>query len=527
MPQGNSLQAIVKPKHEYLWLTLAGLLPLILCLIFTFIEARQAVQRQQEVTASMLLSQADHISDMAWNMSDRLRRFSYSQCDEMKRELQQFGTLFAYFRSVGVTQDFRIFCSSAFGDAQGSLETMMQTPMPALRKAWWSLSIAGTFGVRDRPAVVFVRETPGGFGTYAVVDGQYLIDIMQAAGMQHGYHITMRFNRGFAITSGEALSDSPGILGRSTYSRTSARYPIDINITAPRTEALQSWRQVLFTFLPMAIILSLLFIAITSSWLKRRSSWHDEIRHAIARHEFSVHYQPVCSLETGMLAGAEALMRWQRADGSWVRPDIFIAAAEEEGMIVPLTQHLLTLVSKDCASWQVAPGFHIGINVAAEHLQHDDFVRDIRQFAAGVAHIQPAITLELTERSLISEGAMVTRKLSELRQEGMHVAIDDFGTGHCSLTYLQTFPIDYLKIDKGFVNAIEAVEGETPVLDAIIQLSHRLALKVVAEGVENPMQMAYLKNHGVAFMQGYYYARPMNNDALMAWMAQQSDRPLS
>lgn len=519
------MQAIIKPKYERLWLVIAGLLPLILCLIFTFIEARQAVKRQQEVTASMLLSQAEHISDMAWNMSDRLRQFNNRSCNEIKFKLQQFGTLYPYFRSVGVTQDDTVFCSSAFGDTQGTLETMMRQPMPAQRKAWWSLSVAGTFGVQDRPAVVFMREIPGGFGTYAVVDGQYLIDVMQAAGTRHGYHIAMRFGGGYRIISGEMQNDRPGILGNSIYRRSSERYPIAISITAPRSEALQSWQQVLFTFLPMAIILSLLFIALTSSWLKRKSSWRDEIRRAISRGEFSVHYQPVMNLQTESLAGAEALMRWQRSDGSWVRPDIFIATAEQEGMIVPLTRHLLALVSKDCASWQVSPGFHIGINVAAEHLQHQAFVEDIRQFAASVAHLQPAITLELTERSLIVDGAEVARKLAELRQEGMHVAIDDFGTGHCSLSYLQTFPIDYLKIDKGFVNAIEAVDGETPVLDAIIQLSHRLALEVVAEGVENAMQLEYLKKQGVAFIQGFYYARPLDNAALLNWVKQQENKP--
>ena len=215
-------------------------------------------------------------------------------------------------------------------------------------------------------------------------------------------------------------------------------------------------------------------------------------------------------------------MSWKRPNGSWVRPDIFITAAYDEGMIIPLTRHLLQLVAKDCVNWQVPPGFNLGINVAAEHLQDKDFVADIRQFALDVAHLNATITLELTERSLIRDGAEVGRKLTTLRNEGIKVAIDDFGTGHCSLTYLQTFPLDYLKIDKGFVNAIESVDGETPVLDAIIMLADKLALKVVAEGVENAVQMEYLKRHSVMYIQGYYYAKPMDNTALMQWIAQQN-----
>lgn len=144
-----------------------------------------------------------------------------------------------------------------------------------------------------------------------------------------------------------------------------------------------------------------------------------------------------------------------------------------------------------------------------------------------MAHIKPWITTELTERSLISDTVDVVSKLKQLRSEGIRIAIDDFGTGHCSLSYLQTFPLDYLKIDRGFVNAIESVDGETPVLDAIIMLSHKLKLKVVAEGVETPMQLAYLTARGVHFIQGYLYARPMDNRAFNAFMADQGSTPFT
>jgi len=515
------LQALVKPKHEKIWLILAGLLPLVLCLVFTFIEARKSVVNQQKLTASMLLEQAAHISDLAWSMTDRLNAFRDQDCRAIRSVLQQYGTIYPYFRSVGVAKGEQVYCSSAFGAIRGSIQNMILVPPPEHRAASWMLSVDGTYSMKDRPAVVFMREDAQGFGRYALVEGQYLIDFMTAAGIKHGYHITMQFGDGYRISSGKPLYIYQGILGTTRYTRSDNRYPITVAITSPRTEALQSWRQTLFTFLPMAIILSLLFIMITLNWLKRRSSFHDEIGRGIARGEFTVHYQPVCNLATGELSGAEALLRWQRPDGSWVRPDIFIAAAEDEGMIIPLTRHLLALVAKDCASWQVPADFNIGINLAAEHLQHDEFVSDMRQFSHDIAHLNACITLELTERSLIRDGEEVGDKLAELRLAGMKVAIDDFGTGHCSLSYLQTFPIDYLKIDKGFVNAIETLEGTTPVLDAIILLAQKLALNIVAEGVETTLQREYLKNRGVEYIQGYYYARPMNNAALMQWIAQQ------
>ncbi|HAH12831.1 MAG TPA: cyclic diguanylate phosphodiesterase, partial [Pantoea agglomerans] len=212
--------------------------------------------------------------------------------------------------------------------------------------------------------------------------------------------------------------------------------------------------------------------------------------------------------------------------GEGVRPDIFIGRAEADGMIVPLSRHLLDLIAEDVQAWQVEPHFHLAINVAADHLQHPDFVDDMLQFAERIKDKQFLITLELTERSLIKDGAEVARKLEQLRGCGMKVAIDDFGTGHCSLSYLQTFTIDYLKIDRGFINAIESLEGRTPVLDAIIQLSHELELEVLGEGVETALQFSYLQRRGVVFIQGYYYARPMDNTALVAWLTDRGEQPI-
>jgi len=121
----------------------------------------------------------------------------------------------------------------------------------------------------------------------------------------------------------------------------------------------------------------------------------------------------------------------------------------------------------------------------------------------------------------------VARKLRFLQAQGMKVAIDDFGTGHCSLSYLMTFPLDYLKIDRGFINAIEGLEIETPVLDAIITLCHKLKLEVLGEGVETALQLAYLQQRQVTFIQGYYYARPVASQTFLRWLEEHGSQPLS
>lgn len=216
-------------------------------------------------------------------------------------------------------------------------------------------------------------------------------------------------------------------------------------------------------------------------------------------------------------------MRWDRPGVGAVRPDIFIAAAEAEDMIVPLTQHLLKLIQRDMQGWATPPDFHIAVNVAPEHLSCPTLVADVQAFRAA---IRPSLmVLEITERSLITDNGQARANIDALRGQGVFVAIDDFGTGHCSLSYLQKFPVDYLKIDKGFVQAIQADGEEAPVLDVIITLSHRLGLAVVAEGVETPQQFDYLTSRGVAFIQGYLFARPMRSADFVRWYAENAGAP--
>ena len=518
----------MQKKRERGWLVLlaAGLLPLILGVFFTFIVAQRTEQRQLNNTAEVVLNHAENLSGHAWDMIRQLEKYDPSTCGYIGKDIQRIGSVSAYFRSVGLTKNNDVLCSSAYGQHPGTVEGMLLISLPVPLPDNWAQSIAGTAGALQRPAVIFLRQQPTGYGAFALVDGQYLLDFMHALGMPRAYQVSIQFNHGYRIETGHIASDNNLFFSSLVYRVTSNLYPITVSITSPASEALKAWGQVFLTFLPMAAILSLLFVALASNWLKHRLSYRDEIRRGIAKKEFSVNYQPVYNNSIASYGGAEALMRWQGRDGAWVRPDVFIAAAEAEGMIIPLTQHLLELIAEDVNQWEVQPGFHLGINVAAEHLQHPCFVSDIRQFAAAMAHKSLIIVLELTERSLISKGQEVAEKLALLRREGIKIAIDDFGTGNCSLSYLQTFELDYLKIDRGFINAIESVDGETPVLDAIINLSHKLALQVLGEGVETSMQLKYLHNHGVTLIQGYLYARPMNSEALAHWLQNEGRVPL-
>ncbi|PIJ51238.1 hypothetical protein BL250_05540 [Erwinia sp. OLTSP20] len=509
-----------KPIVRHWSLLAAVLLPLLLSLIFSYFAARNQLSHHMSSIGESLMNHSEQISDRAAAMLNRLQPFSAQPCNRVLIDIQRISNLNAYFRSIGLFEHHEILCSSAYGS--------LVRPLNSLVPDWFSLqagqvsalSIAGTYGVPNRPAILFVQRNQDGSGSYVIIDGQYLLDFMNAVGRHQNDVFSLQVGDGYAIRNSQLAPDNTLLWHNFHLTLHSARYPITLSVDASASEFIRIWLQLLLTFLSLGIILALIFILLANNWLQRRHSFRDEMRRAIARDEFFVVYQPVYSNQTGTASGMEALLRWQRPNGEWVNPDMFIAAAEAEQMIIPLTRHLLSLIIRDSAGWQVPDGFHLALNVAAEHLQDESFLDDIRRFARHMAlHTrQLKILLELTERSLIGDPQAVIGKLNELRREGFYVAIDDFGTGHCTLSYLQTFPLDYLKIDKGFVAAIEDIEGETPVLDTIIQLSHKLALQAVAEGVETPIQLHYLQQRNVAYIQGYLYAHPMRSDALMRWL---------
>ena len=382
--------------------------------------------------------------------------------------------------------------------------------------------MSGTPLAPDRPALLLGMAGENGHGGAVVVDGRYIQDVLNAVSSLGTYQLEVTLGNGAPIHNDGWSAAGLEQMGGSTMS-IAGRGELAIKVMAPPEAVVRAWQQLLMAYLPVALLCGALLALGAYRLQANRQSFKEQLRRALAADEFHVEYQPVYGNRTGRCEGAEALMRWTRPGVGPVRPDIFIAAAEAENMIVPLTQHLLKLIQRDMQGWATPPDFHIAVNVAPEHLSCPALVEDVQAFRGA---IRPSLmVLEITERSLISDSGQARRNIETLREQGVFVAIDDFGTGHCSLSYLQKFPVDYLKIDKGFVQAIEPGGEETPVLDVIITLSHRLGLAVVAEGVEMPEQFTYLTARGVAYIQGYLFARPMRSADFVRWYAENAARP--
>jgi len=279
--------------------------------------------------------------------------------------------------------------------------------------------------------------------------------------------------------------------------------------TAPRTQTLQHLRREQLLLLPFALLLTLVMIGGIVWVSRRRLSPRGELAIAVGKREFVVHYQPVIHLPTGACVGAEALVRWRRPDGSLVRPDLFIPLAEDSGLIKPITDQVIDSVLDELGPTLAADAtMHVAINLCADDIRTGRAVRVIARKLEGKGLQAGQLLLEATERGFIDVEAARTT-IGQARAAGHSLAIDDFGTGYSSLQYLQSLPLDALKIDKSFVETIGLDSATSSVTDHIISMARALGLLLIAEGVETQAQADYLRARGVDFAQGWLFAKAM------------------
>lgn len=287
--------------------------------------------------------------------------------------------------------------------------------------------------------------------------------------------------------------------------------------TAPRTALAATFRQQAWLFVPLGLLMAAAGAGLVIWLSRRRLSMRGELRIAIRRRELYLHYQPIIELDTGICVGAEALVRWQRPDGTQVRPDLFIPLAEEAGMIAAITDLVIENVVADMRELLAEDrSAHIAINLAAEDISSGRALKVISQRMAGSGILPQQIWLEATEHGFLDIDRARTM-LAAARRAGHSVAIDDFGVGYSSLQYLQQLPLDALKIDKSFIDAIGTESATSPVTPHIIGMARELGLWVVAEGVETEAQLAYLHSQHVQFGQGWLFSRPLPRDEFIAF----------
>jgi diguanylate cyclase (GGDEF)-like protein/PAS domain S-box-containing protein len=236
-----------------------------------------------------------------------------------------------------------------------------------------------------------------------------------------------------------------------------------------------------------------------------------DLRRAVERREFALHYQPKVDLATGSLAGMEALLRWNHPERGLVSPAEFIPALEDSGLIIPVGEWVLEEACGQIRRWQEAglDPVPVAINLSARQFRRPDLDRAIERVLAAAGVPSSLIELEITESSLMENPEEAVRQLDHLRAAGLKISVDDFGTGYSSLSYLTRLPLSALKIDRSFVRDAGASAEASSIVRAVIDMAHNLRFTVVAEGVESEGHAAFLRRHGCDQAQGYYYGRPL------------------
>ena len=272
-----------------------------------------------------------------------------------------------------------------------------------------------------------------------------------------------------------------------------------------------------------------------------------DLRRAIEREEFRVHYQPEALLGTGLrqhlgfsanpsivglsctsafrIVGMEALVRWEHPEQGLISPTEFIPLAEETGLIVPIGRLVLEEACRQACEWQerhlLEPPLMMSVNLSARQFEDPDLAQDVARALRQTGLDPHSLILEITESVAMKDVRSSIDTFGELKALGVKLAIDDFGTGYSSLSYLKRFPANYLKIDRSFVVGLGEDPDDKELVSGMVGLAHALGLKVIAEGVKSAEQLAWLQEMGCDFAQGYYFGRPLSREAASEFLTRQ------
>ncbi|WP_233855741.1 EAL domain-containing protein [Paraburkholderia sp. HD33-4] len=426
---------------------------------------------------------------------------------------------YRYVRDAGAIGDGRYLCSPLFGDVR-SQNVPLQPPR-------WRSNDGYLIWFEQKNPLSDVREDiqVARNGEYVSVDPQSFVDVIDPAGRPIAT-INTELNLIVALSTGADADEMLNAWKRAgrvdssdwiyAVAHSSSR-PLGVVVKGRRTSLLKDWPGLLAMWLSMGVALGAAFGWFSFKRISRRVSFQATLEWAISHKKIDVVYQPIVSLTTNECVGVEALARWQ-LNGRDISPNIFVAVAEQHGLIQPLTDLVLDKAVHDLKGLlRSRPSFYVSVNVSGEDLRTPRFLNLVTAKLAGTG-IRPAqIRIEATERSFLN--ADVTRHtIAAFRSAGHPVYIDDFGTGYSSLAYLQTFNIDVLKIDKSFVDTIAQDAASSIVAPHIIDMAHELGVKIVAEGIERTEQVEYLVRRGVQYGQGWLFAKAMRREELITWI---------
>lgn len=445
--------------------------------------------------------------------TDRLQPLTLNTCQYSAPELTARAAFSLNVRTFVLVKDKLAYCSSATGEMSTPLEELL--PALDIRKHIDMALIPGTPMVPNKPAMVIWYRNPllTDSGVLAALNLNLTPYLLYSSRQEEFDGIALIVGKTALSTFSSHLISIDEMEGEPVRIASVKDTPLTIRLYAEDWTWDDLWYALLLGAMS-GILAGLLCYYLMSVRLRPGR----EILNAIKRDQFYVVYQPVVDTQTLRLTGLEVLLRWHHPVAGEIPPDAFIHYAEAQKMIVPLTQHLFELIIRDAPTLQnqLPVGVKFGINIAPAHLHSETFKADIQHLQSQLPAHYFQIVLEITERDMLRQ-QQAAPLFEWLHSVGVEIAIDDFGTGHSALIYLERYTLDYLKIDRGFINAIGTETVTSPVLDAVLTLAKRLNMLTVAEGVETPEQARWLRERGVNFLQGYWISRPMTLDEFTRW----------
>ncbi|MGL5384513.1 MAG: cyclic di-GMP phosphodiesterase [Serratia sp. (in: enterobacteria)] len=478
--------------------------------LFLIDHQRSQYQRLLEArTQKFAVNYLDHLQEVM----QQIMPLTNQPCDKALADLSYRAAFATGVRTFVLVKDNFAYCSSATGNMM--LGTSQLYPDIDWHKPLDMDLQQGTPMVPERPAVAVWLRHPGAnnTGVLATLDLTLAPFLLLNSRDSNAPGFAIVIGDHAATTFGPNLTPAAQLPEKYASHLQIPNYPLSLSFYYQSLTA----NDVRLTVLG-SLVLSLMVGALYYYMQILRQSPERALIRGIKRNEFFIEYQPVFHTASTTIAGLEALIRWQHPSEGRIPPDLFIPYAESEGLIVALTRHLFRLIVADIPQLaQALPrGAKLGINLAPSHLHAPSFHDDITELLANMPTDHFMVVFEITERGMVEEQNAL-EEFDWLHRQGVEIAVDDFGTGHSALIYLQRFTLDYLKIDRGFVNTIGQDTATAPVLDAVISLAKKLRMQTVAEGVETAEQVSFLQERDVNFMQGYYFSKPLGIEQFVAF----------
>jgi sensor c-di-GMP phosphodiesterase-like protein len=473
---------------------------------------RQALDVETAVTlvyARDVLHRADESGGQALAGITALSHSGLPPCSPGARELmREIALASTYLQAIGYVRDGLVVCSSVTGP-----------PVPLGRRAfrttagddfYLDVPVQTTYGhpllaiQRGGFAVLIHRNLPLDIWTsvpgvsLAILHLEQRRTIIQQGQVdlawidRLGKRATVTFRDGGYLVT----------IARSQRFLTAAVAAVPIRDLERRT------REIAMRLVPAGLFAGLVAAAMVLLLARQQMSLAAALRSALRRDRFFLDYQPLIDLRSGACVGAEALLRWRDGAGGLVSPEVFIPVAEASGIISRLTERVIELVAADAGAFLAShPGFHVAINLSAADLRSRAIVGLLDRLMSHTGARPSNLIVEITERGFLHRDA-AREVIAALHGRGIEVAIDDFGTGYSSLSYLESLDLDFLKIDRSFIESIGTGAPTSQVVSHIIGMAHTLDLRMIAEGVENEEQASFLRERGVSYAQGWLFGGP-------------------